>query len=95
MGWDFDFLRRLQHIGIIVINMKHAIARHRRVGPTTDCLTPWRFRTVSRLLGGQRFNWQAGAQAPAPTWHNACSTSELGASFALFSEPGIPSRRHF
>ena len=23
MGWDFDFLRRLQHIGIIVINMKH------------------------------------------------------------------------
>lgn len=67
MGWDFDFLRRLQHIGIIVINMKHRAPQTRWTNDGLfDALALSYRLTPAPVLGGQRFNWQGWGSGSCP-----------------------------
>lgn len=62
MGWDFDFLRRLQHIGIIVINMKHRAPQTRWTNDGLfDALALSYRLTPARRSAFQLAGWGSGS----------------------------------
>ena len=63
MGWDFDFLRRLQHIGIIVINMKHRAPQTRWTNDGLFDALALSYRLTSAVsVSTGRLGWQRRIQ---------------------------------